>query len=558
MSMKVISLDNLTRFANKLKDYFVQIKDSVRSVNQQLPDSDGNITLDRVDWAAELESSTTQNSDAEYIIRTSGGEASIEEGDAWLNGIYGKSVKTGFVQEVIDMTVNAMEREEGVEPITATIDRDTFVAYVPSSTTITLTYTTDWNESPTLYGITVTGTPIAGDQIIVAYTKGNRGTITNATPTAFSSSGWNQYNHTAGYARVINYSSSYGYRIDGTYTSLAFATTPTGTQTALSVTSNMITGFPQNWTEGYIIVTGGSDADTAIYPTWSDWTDGYAEHDVSFAVYSKSTINLNVVMNGNGDDVDGLFPHGLMQVGNNRDEINLNLAQAISRIERQTYNAENLAAAEASGRPYDTDEGYIYIVRASAVTTALTGAYAVDGSYTVSDHGFEWFDDTTVPVMAHTIYGASLKNKLERDTLTISQQTLTSSQQTQVRTNIGAASASDVSTLSGKLTSQTSTPTFPTGTSGSVDVEKAGNIVVINGYVSSTSATAGLNGLMMTLPEGYRPSSNKNILIYTTYGSNPGFYKGIISTNGQVLTNVGGSTIPANAYTYFQSVSFAI
>ena len=339
MSMKVISLDNLTRFANKLKDYFVQIKDSVRSVNQQLPDSDGNITLDRVDWAAELESSTTQNSDAEYIIRTSGGEASIEEGDAWLNGIYGKSVKTGFVQEVIDMTVNAMEREEGVEPITATIDRDTFVAYVPSSTTITLTYTTDWNESPTLYGITVTGTPIAGDQIIVAYTKGNRGTITNATPTAFSSSGWNQYNHTAGYARVINYSGSYGYRIDGTYTSLAFATTPTGTQTALSVTSNMITGFPQNWTEGYIIVTGGSDADTAIYPTWSDWTDGYAEHDVSFAVYSKSTINLNVVMNGNGDDVDGLFPHGLMQVGNNRDEINLNLAQAISRIERQTYNA---------------------------------------------------------------------------------------------------------------------------------------------------------------------------------------------------------------------------
>ena len=421
MSMKVITLDNLTRFAGKLKDYFVQIKDSVRSVNQILPDTDGNIEVSRVDWAGELESSSTQSSDAEFIMRTSGGEASIESGSAWLNSIQGVSVKTGFVQEVIDMEVIPMERSAGVDPITATIDRDTFVAYVPSSTTITLTYTTEWNASPTLYGITVTGTPVAGDQITVDYTKGNRGTIANAQPTAFSSSGWNQYNHSAGYAHVIKYSDTYGYRIDGTYTSLAFATTPTGTTTALSVTSNIITGFPSNWTEGYIIVTGGNDTNTAIYPTWTDWDDGYAQHDVSFSVYSKTTISLDVVMNGNGDDVDGLFPNGLMQVGGNRDEINLNLAQAISRIERWTYNAENLATAEASGRPYDTDEGYIFIVRATPVTTSLTGAYALDGSYTVSDHGFEWFDGTTVNVLAHTIYGASLKNKLERDTLTISQ-----------------------------------------------------------------------------------------------------------------------------------------
>ena len=451
--MKPITLGNLTRFANKLKDWFVMIKDSVRSVNYNTPDADGNITLDRVDWASELESSTTQNSEAEFNIRTSGGEASIEEGDAWLNAIYGKSVKTGYVEEVIDMTVEAMPREEGVEPITATIDRDTFVAYVPSSTTITLTYTTDWSAAPTLYGITVTGTPIAGDVITVAYTKGNRGTITTAKPTAFVSTGWNQYDSTNGYARVINYSSTYGYRIDGTYTSLAFSTSSSGSSpVSLTVTSNIITGFPTGWTEGYIIVTGGG-ADTAIYPTWSDWTDGYSEHGHEYAVFSKSTINLEMVMNGNGDDVDGLFPNGLCQVGTTRDEINLNLAQAINRIERLTYTSSNLEEVIESGRPYDTDENYIYVVRASAVTTSLTGDYAVDGSYTASDHGFEWFDnDTTVPVMAHTIYGASLKNKLERDTLTISQQTLTSTQQTQVRTNIGAASASDVSTLSGKCT----------------------------------------------------------------------------------------------------------
>ena len=479
MSMKVITLDNLTRFAAKMKDHFVQIKDSVRSVNHTLPDAEGNIAVSRVDWAGELESSSTQNSDAEFIMRTSGGEASIESGDAWLNSIQGVSVKTGYVAEETTMTVVPYG---GDDHITATIDWDTFKSYVESTQDITLLYSADWSASPTLYGITVSGTPVAGDVIQLHYVKLNRGTITNAQPTAFSSSGWNQYNHTTGYAHVIKYSDTYGYRIDGTYTSLAFATTPTGTTSPLSVTSNMITGFPQNWTEGYIIVTGGNDSSTAIYPVWSDWGDGYAEHDVSFSVYSKTTISLDVVMNGNGDDVDGLFPNGLMQVGGNRDEINLNLAQAISRIERWTNNTENLAAAEASGRPYDTDEGYIYIVRATPVTTSLTGAYALDGSYTVNDHGFEWFDSTTVPVMTHTIYGASLKNKLERNTLTISQQTLTSGQQSQVRTNIGAASTSDLTILKNSLFDFS-----PTITKWSIFSDTGKNIFIVRGFYKTNS-----------------------------------------------------------------------
>jgi len=432
MSMKVITLENLSRFANRLKDYFVQIKDSVRSVNGNFPDEDGDVNVSRVPWAAELESQSTQGSDAEFIVRTSGGEASIESGSAWLNAIFGKSVKTGYVPEVLEWAVVAIEREN---PITATLNEETFRSYVQSSQDITLTYTTDWSASPALYGFTITGTPVAGDQITVHYVKLDLGTITNATQTAFVSTGWNQFDSVNGYARVINYGGSW--RIDGNYSTVKFAVTPTGTQSSLTVTGDIITGFPEDWTEGYVIVTGGDNSTTAIYPTWSDWDDGYAEH-TDFAVFSKSTIDLSTVMNGDGDQVDGLFPYGLMAVGTSRDEINLNIAQAVSRIERLTNNESNMADVIASGRPYDYDTGYIYVVRETPVTTALSGSYALEGSYTVSDHGLEWFEGSEITVPCQTIYGTSLKNKLERDVLTISQQSLTTAQQTQVRNNINA------------------------------------------------------------------------------------------------------------------------
>lgn len=458
MSMKVITLENLTRFYGRLKDYFVQIKDSVRSVNGNFPDADGDVNVSRVPWAAELESESTQGSDAEFIVRTSGGEASIESGSAWLNAILGKSVKNGYVPEVLEWAVVVIEREN---PITATLNEDTFRTYVQTSQDITLTYTTDWSASPTLYGFTITGTPVAGDQITVHYVKLDLGTITNATPTAFVSTGWNQFDSVNGYARVINYGGSW--RIDGNYSTVKFAVTPTGTQSSLTVTGDILTGFPEDWTEGYVIVTGGDNSTTAIYPTWSDWDDGYAEH-TDFAVFSKSTIDLGTVMNGDGDQVDGLFPYGLMAVGTSRDEINLNIAQAVSRIERMTNNETNMAEVIASGRPYDYDTGYIYVVRETPVTTALSGSYALEGSYTVSDHGLEWFEGSEIPVPCQTIYGTSLKNKLERDVLTISQQTLTSGQQSQVRTNIGAAAASDVTTLNSNMHNALANGTLDNGT----------------------------------------------------------------------------------------------
>ena len=403
------------------------------TVNETEPDENRNITIDVVPLADNLTSDEAQINTGTYIVRTTGGEASIADGDAWLSSIRGNQVKTGYVPESLNMTVTPATREEGEESISATIDRDTFVAEVTSSGTITLTFTTAWSADPATYGITVTGTPVSGDQIVVVYVKENRGTITTATPTSFVSTGWNLYNHTAGYARVVNYSNEYGFMIDGTYTTIKFSETMSGEQQEIIP----IDGYFTVPSDGYLFVTGGNATDTEIWMTWSDWTE--EANGGTFAAYSQTSVDLSGVMVN--------FPDGLMRIGNYYDEIDLNTQKGYSRVQKLEYTAENLANVIASGVPYDTDSGYIYAVRTIPVTYTIS----LSGGYTVSDHGEEMFLGTSLPVTASSLYGNDLKGKLRRDVVTISQQTLTSAQQAQVRTNIGAASQAAVNTLNNKL-----------------------------------------------------------------------------------------------------------
>ena len=399
------------------------------TVNGTEPDSTTrDIEINTVPLADNLTSEEAQINTGTFILRTSGGEASIADGPAWLSDIKGNMVKTGYVAESIQMTVTLADPTTE-SPISANIDRDAFVAAVSSSQTITLTYSTAWSADPASYGITVTGTPVAGDQIVVVYVKENRGTITTANPTSFLSTGWNLYNHAAGYARVVNYSEEYGFMIDGTYTSLKFAATLSGEQTTITP----IDGYFTVPSDGYVFVTGGNDTDTEIWMTWSDWTE--QANGGTFAKYSSSSIDLSGVM------VD--FPAGLMKIGNVYDEINLNIGKAYSRIQRLEYTDENLEDVIASGVEYDTDTNYIYAVRVEPVVYTIS----LDGEYTVSDHGIEEFIGTAVALTASALYGNDLKGKLRRDVLTISQQTLTSDQKAQVLQNIGAGSAADVAAL---------------------------------------------------------------------------------------------------------------
>ena len=387
------------------------------TVNEIEPDPETrNIPITTVPLADNLTSDEAQINEGTYIIRTSGGEASIEDGSAWLSDIKGNMIKTGYVPESIQMTVTLADPTTE-DPIQASIDRDTFVEEVTSSGTITLTFTTAWSTDPATYGITVTGTPESGDQIVVVYVKEVRGTITTATPTSFVSVGWNLYNHAAGYARVVDYSEQYGFMIEGSYTSLKFSATLDGEQTTITP----VDGYFTVPSDGYVFVTGGNATDTEIWMTWSDWTE--QANGGTFAAYVQDSIDLSGVMVN--------FPDGLMRIGVTYDEINLNTGKAYSRIEKMQYSDENLAAVIASGVPYDTDTGYIYAVRVSPVAYNIT----LDGEYDVSDHGEELFLGTSVPLTASSLYGNDLKGKLRRDVLTISQQTLTPVQQKQARTN---------------------------------------------------------------------------------------------------------------------------
>ncbi len=297
------------------------------------------------------------------------------------------------------MTVNAVPRTTP-DPITAAIDRDTFVSYVSVSGTTTLTYTSDWSADPALYGVTVTGDPVSGDVITITYVKEVRGTITQANPSALISTGWNQYNHTEGYAKVVKYSNSYGWRIDGSYTALNFVTEPGGTGTAITPDAN---GLFQVSGDGYVEVTDG-DATTAIYPTWSDWGSGYVGE---FQAYTESVVDIYTIMSG-------LFPYGLCQVGDLRDTIDFGTQKATSRIQRTGYSEANLAAIKATGRAYEYDENYIWFERSAPSVSDIS----IEAEYNCDDHGMEWFEDSEVGVYSEILYGQNLKDKLRRQVVT--------------------------------------------------------------------------------------------------------------------------------------------
>ena len=139
-----------------------------KSFNGATVGEDGGFHVNYIPYAGNLETSSGQKSEEEYIIRTSGGEASISDGDAWLLILRGRMRHNNFIPQSIDMTVIPMERTADPD-ITATLNAETFEAYVEEAGTYTLTYTTEWSATPSDYGLTISNTPIAGDTIIITW-----------------------------------------------------------------------------------------------------------------------------------------------------------------------------------------------------------------------------------------------------------------------------------------------------------------------------------------------------------------------------------------------------
>ena len=117
--------------------------------------------------------------------------------------------------------------------------------------------------------------------------------------------------------------------------------------------------------------------------------------------------------------------------------------------------------------------------------------YELSGMYSVDDHGLELIDGTDIAVYTVIVYGNNLKNKLERDVLTISQQTLTSAQQDQVMTNIGAKQA--IATLNSNFVNLYGN--LATG----ISYQKYGKIVIIYFNGNTVAGSSGWTDLL-TLP----------------------------------------------------------
>lgn len=378
-----------------------------------------------VGMADNLASKMNQFSTGEFIERTTGGDASLSDGEGHLVLIRGNMVHEGYIAQSVDMTVTPIPRDPSAGEFTALIDDDAFIAEASSTSgTMVFTYgSSGWDTEPFNYGITVIGMPLPGDEISVVYQKEVRGTITQSDPQTFVSTGWNLYDHSKGYARALYYNDNPRFGITGTYSSVQYSLTVSGPKSSVTPDANGTFGIPQDGNGGYIWVNDGNDTDTAVWMCWSDWTT--EANGGIWEAYSESEIDLSDIMTE-------YFPNGLMAVGAYRDEIDLSLGRVTNNVGRVVFSAENLDDIIELGVEYDYDGSYIYYGLSSPIVNTIS----IDNTVDAYDHGIEYFTGTSVPIYTQTLYGINLKNRLERDVVTISQQTLSASEQSQIATNL--------------------------------------------------------------------------------------------------------------------------
>lgn len=503
------------------------LESAVYSVNNETP-VNGNVTIRNVDTANNLTSENTQNSEANYLIRLSGGDASISDGDAYLIRVMGNSVHTGYVEQVLNVVA------EG-ELITATVDESYFLMVVAQDLTTELTFDgTTWSTDPGYYGITVEGEPAEGDKINITYVKRQYGSISNCSPESFKATGWNLYNN--GFARVVKYSDTYGYVIKGTYSSVDFAESTSSTiWNTITPTENGNFTLPSSVSIGssvYIRVSGGGE-DTYIINEREDWSAG---HPGDYEAYTESTIDLSAVRTA-------YFQNGMFSVGNIRDEINLNTKIAYSRIGRLPYTAvdfaEKLALVTENGYEHDVDSSYIYYVKPNTTEPPegiermmVYENLDIGSVYTVNRHGNEIVvSSNTTPARIETMYGNNLKEKLERDVLTISQQTLTEEQKAQARANVDSVSTAEMNaafaTLNGSLLVKQYSYKWTT------------SIAASGGTKSITAANFGITEI-----EGYKPimvqlqsTGNAAISAYGLYAVTTGTVLALRNASSSALNN---------------------
>lgn len=119
--------------------------------------------------------------------------------------------------------------------------------------------------------------------------------------------------------------------------------------------------------------------------------------------------------------------------------------------------------------------------------------------------------------------------------------------------------AGDVTTLHGKVTVANVEPVFVedvTSATNTFTCRKMGNVLTINGRVNLADSVAGLNGLIMTLPEGSRPAADTVQFFYayaSSYNSAPAEAAFAVRSDGTIKSNMGSSTFDASSYIIFKT-----
>lgn len=183
----------------------------------------------------------------------------------------------------------------------------------------------------------------------------------------------------------------------------------------------------------WVCVAVTDDSDLSIHPRWSSGQD----QDHTFDAYEDNKVDIPTTDEDSTTLPTGIY--GMPAIGAVFDEIRFGSENIyIKRIERIANTVENMAIVQVYGTPYLYDANYIFytLKEADYVTYSLG---AVSGDYIVNDYGTEAIVATTSDNMCtmSISYGTNLKDKLRTDVVTISEQTLTSAQQAQIRTNLG-------------------------------------------------------------------------------------------------------------------------
>lgn len=167
--MAYLDYSGLSYFKNKLEEKFDSTY--VKTINSEAADEHGNININKVAFADNLVSDDAQASVGTYVTRTTGGDASISDGEAWLNNVQGNMIREGYSERVIQMETDIADTIPRSGTISASTNLATLKAAVQGSVQLIFEYSTSWSDNPATYGVTVSGSPVFGDKIIVNYTE---------------------------------------------------------------------------------------------------------------------------------------------------------------------------------------------------------------------------------------------------------------------------------------------------------------------------------------------------------------------------------------------------